>query len=125
MNFLDDIRAEWIAMRKSLGEHIAYLEAGNKIHPIDRDPNEATTEFLGRLKQYRSDVRAGLFIFLRRASDALLSVAARIIARTAFLKSVRLLVAHNASNHTASCAALTIVSVGCVNGLSDARAYFQ
>ena len=40
MNFLDDIRAEWIAMRKSLGEHIAHLEAGNKIRPIDRDPNE-------------------------------------------------------------------------------------
>ena len=41
MNFLDDLRAEWIAMRKSLGEHIAYLEVGNKIHPIDQDPNEA------------------------------------------------------------------------------------
>jgi hypothetical protein len=56
MNILDDLRAEWIAMRKSLGDHIAYLEAGNKIHPIDQDPNEATIEFVGRLKQYRSDV---------------------------------------------------------------------
>jgi hypothetical protein len=38
MNFLDDLRAEWIAIRKSLGDHIAYLEAGNKIHPIDLIP---------------------------------------------------------------------------------------
>ena len=60
MNFLDDLRAEWIAIRKSLGDHIAYLEAGNKIHPIDRDPNEATTEFLARLKQYRSEVEGWL-----------------------------------------------------------------
>ena len=52
MNFLDDLRAEWIAIRKSLGHHIA----GNNIHPIDQDPNEATTEFLARLKQYRSEV---------------------------------------------------------------------
>jgi hypothetical protein len=29
MNILDDLRAEWIAIRKSLGDHIAYLEAGN------------------------------------------------------------------------------------------------
>ena len=48
MNILDDLRAEWIAMRKSLGDHIAYLEAGNKIHPIDQDPNEATIEFVRR-----------------------------------------------------------------------------
>ena len=60
MNFLDDLRAEWIAIRKSLGDHIAYLEAGNKIHPIDRDPNEATTEFLARLKHYRSEVEGWL-----------------------------------------------------------------
>ena len=40
MNFLDDLRAEWIAIRKSLGDHIAYLEAGNKIHPIDQDPTK-------------------------------------------------------------------------------------
>ena len=60
MNFLDDLRAEWIAIRKSLGDRIAYLEAGNKIHPIDQDPNEATTEFLGRLKQYRSEVEGWL-----------------------------------------------------------------
>ena len=53
MNFLDDLRAEWIAIRKSLGHHIA---GGNNIHPIDQDPNEATTEFLARLKQYRSEV---------------------------------------------------------------------
>ena len=52
MNFLDDLRAEWIAMRKNLGDHIAR----NNIHPIDQDPNEATTEFLARLKQYRSEV---------------------------------------------------------------------
>jgi hypothetical protein len=56
MNILDDLRAEWIAIRKSLGDHIAYLEAGNKIHPIAQDPNEATIEFVGRLKQYCSEV---------------------------------------------------------------------
>jgi hypothetical protein len=60
MNTLDDLRAEWIQIRKSLGRHIAYLEAGNKIHPIDQDPEKATTEFLKRLKQYRSEVEAWL-----------------------------------------------------------------
>ena len=60
MNFLDDLRAEWIAIRKSLGDHIACLEAGNRIHPIDQDPNEATTEFLARLRQYRSEVEGWL-----------------------------------------------------------------
>ena len=60
MNFLDDLRAEWITIRKSLGDHIAYLEAGNRIHPIDKDPNEATTEFLARLKHYRSEVEGWL-----------------------------------------------------------------
>ena len=60
MNILDDLRAEWIAVRKSLGDHIAYLEAGNKIHGIGRDSDEATTELLGRLKQYRSDVQGWL-----------------------------------------------------------------
>jgi hypothetical protein len=34
MNTLDNLRAEWIETRRSLGAHIAYLEAGNKIHPI-------------------------------------------------------------------------------------------
>jgi hypothetical protein len=38
MNFLDDLRAEWIAIRKSLGDHIAYLEAGNKIGPAEAIP---------------------------------------------------------------------------------------
>jgi hypothetical protein len=60
MNVLDDLRAEWIAIRKGLGDHIAYLEAGNKIDPIDQDPDEATREFLGRLKQYRSKVEGWL-----------------------------------------------------------------
>ena len=60
MNVLDDLRAEWIAMRKSLGDHITYLEAGNKIHPIDQDPDEATAESLRRLKQYRSEVEGWL-----------------------------------------------------------------
>ena len=60
MNVLDDLRAEWIAIRKSLGDHIAYLETGNKIHPIGQDPNEATIEFVGRLKQYRSEVEGWL-----------------------------------------------------------------
>jgi len=60
MNILDDLLAEWIAIRKSPGDHIAYLEAGNKIHPIAQDPNEATIEFVGRLKQYRSEVEGWL-----------------------------------------------------------------
>jgi len=60
MNILDDLRAEWIAIRKSLGDHIAYLEAGNKIHPIGQDSYEATTELLGLLKQYRSEVQGWL-----------------------------------------------------------------
>ena len=60
MNFLDDLRAEWIAIRKSLGDHIAYLEAGNRIYPIDQDPNEATAECLERLRQYRSEVERWL-----------------------------------------------------------------
>jgi hypothetical protein len=34
---------------KSLGDHIAYLDAGNKIRPIDQEPMAA---FMGRLKQY-------------------------------------------------------------------------
>jgi hypothetical protein len=60
MNVLDGLRAEWITIRKSLGDHIAYLEAGNKIYPIDQDADEATREFLGRLKQYRSEVEGWL-----------------------------------------------------------------
>jgi hypothetical protein len=60
MNILDDLRAEWIAMRKSLGDHIAYLEAGNKIHPINQEADEATTEFVARLKQYRLEVEGWL-----------------------------------------------------------------
>ena len=60
MNILDDLRAEWIAMRKSLGDHIAYLEAGNKIHPIDQEADEATTELVARLKQYRLEVEGWL-----------------------------------------------------------------
>ena len=60
MDVLDDLRAEWIAIRRSLGDHIALSEAGNKIHPIDQDPDEATAEFLGRLKQYRSEVEGWL-----------------------------------------------------------------
>jgi hypothetical protein len=60
MNFLDDLRAEWIAIRKSLGDHIAYLEAGNRIHPIDQDPNETTAECLERLRKYRSEVEGWL-----------------------------------------------------------------
>jgi hypothetical protein len=60
MNTLDNLRAEWIEIRKSLGRQIAYFEAGNKIHPIDQDPNKATAEFLKRLKQYRSQVEEWL-----------------------------------------------------------------
>ena len=60
MNILDDLQAEWIAIRKSLGDQKAYLEAGNKIHPIAQDPNGATIEFVGRLKQYRSEVEGWL-----------------------------------------------------------------
>ena len=50
MNILDDLRAEWIAIRKSLGDHIAYLEAGNKIHPIGQDPDEATDRVPGSVE---------------------------------------------------------------------------
>ena len=60
MNTLDDLRAEWIEIRKSLGRHITHLEAGNKIHPLDQDSDEATTELLGRLKQYRLEVEGWL-----------------------------------------------------------------
>ena len=60
MNILDDLRSELIAIRKSQGDHIAYLEVGNKNHPIGQDPDEATTEFLVRLKQYRSEVQGWL-----------------------------------------------------------------
>ena len=60
MNILDDLRAEWIAIRKNLGDHIAYLEAGNKIHLINQGPNEATIELLERLKQYRLEVQGWL-----------------------------------------------------------------
>ncbi len=71
MNILDYLRAEWIEIRKSLGRHIAYLEAGNKIHPIDRDPDAATAEFLGRLKQYRSEVEGWLVHLPSGAGDGL------------------------------------------------------
>ena len=60
MNILDDLRAEWIAIRKSLGDHIAYLEAGNKIHPIGQSHDEATAEFLVQSKRYRSEVQGWL-----------------------------------------------------------------
>ena len=70
MNILDDLRAELIAVRKSLGQHIAFLEARNKIHAIGQDSDEATTELLGRLKQYRSEVQ-GWLIHLPSGSEAL------------------------------------------------------
>ncbi len=60
MNTLDDLRAEWITVRRSLGSHIAYLEAGNRIRPIDQDADQATAELLERLKQYRSQVEGWL-----------------------------------------------------------------
>jgi hypothetical protein len=49
-------------------------------------------------------------------------IAAKFIARTAFLKSLRLLTAQCSSNRTASYAASTIVSVGRVIGLRAASA---
>ncbi len=60
MNTLDNLRAQWIETRKSLAVHIAYLEAGNKIHPINQDANEATANLLERLKRYHSDVQTWL-----------------------------------------------------------------
>jgi len=60
MNTLDDLRAQWIETRKNLAHYIAYLEAGNKIHPIDQDSDKATKEFLARLKQYRLEVESWL-----------------------------------------------------------------
>ena len=60
MNTLDDLRAEWIEVRKSLSRHITYLEAGNKIRPIGQDPDKASAELLERLKQYRAEVQKWL-----------------------------------------------------------------
>ena len=60
MNTLDDLRAEWIELRRSLSRHIADLEAGNIIRPIGQDPEEATIEFVQRLKQYRAEVESWL-----------------------------------------------------------------
>jgi hypothetical protein len=60
MNTLDDLRAEWIEVRKGLARHIAHLEAGNKIHPIDQDADRATAELLERLKRYRAEVEEWL-----------------------------------------------------------------
>lgn len=60
MNTLDNLRAEWIEMRRSLAAHIAHLEAGNKIYPIDQDADKATAEFLERLKRYHSELEGWL-----------------------------------------------------------------
>lgn len=60
MSPLDDLRAEWIQLRKSLEGHIAHLEAGNKIRPIDQDPDQATAAFIERLKRYRAEVTSWL-----------------------------------------------------------------
>jgi hypothetical protein len=60
MNTLDDLRADWIALRKSLGAHITFLEAGGRIHPVGQDPEKATAELLERLKHYRSEVETWL-----------------------------------------------------------------
>lgn len=60
MNNLDDLRAEWIELRKSLGRHIAEFEAEERIRPINQEPGKATEELLIRLRQYRSDVEAWL-----------------------------------------------------------------
>ncbi len=61
MNTLNDLRAEWIEVRRSLGLHIAHLEAGGKIHPFDQeDPDRATSELLERLKHYHSEVETWL-----------------------------------------------------------------
>jgi hypothetical protein len=68
MNTLDDLRAEWIALRKSLSKHIAYLEAGNTIHPIDQDPQRATDEFVQKLKQYRAEVETWLLYLPSQAN---------------------------------------------------------
>ncbi len=60
MNNLDDLRAEWIELRKSLSRHIAEFEAGERIRPIGQEPGKATEELLIRLRQYRSDVESWL-----------------------------------------------------------------
>ena len=69
MNVLDDLRAEWIAIRKSLGDHKPTLRPADKIHPIDQDSNEVTIEFVGRLKQYRSEVEGWLMHLPSNVSD--------------------------------------------------------
>jgi hypothetical protein len=60
MNTLNDLRAEWIETRRSLGRHIVDLENGTKIHPIDQDSTQATIELLERLKRYRAEVESWL-----------------------------------------------------------------
>lgn len=67
MNTLDDLRADWIEIRKSLGRHIAYFEAGKRIHPSGQDPDKATEEFLARLRQSRSEVESWLAHFQSEA----------------------------------------------------------
>jgi hypothetical protein len=42
------LRAEWIALRRSLSKHIAYLKAGNTIHPFESEPRQATGDFVLR-----------------------------------------------------------------------------
>ncbi len=60
MNTLNNLRAEWIEVRTSLGRHIAHLEAGNEVHPIGQDAGIATKELVERLKRYRLEVGAWL-----------------------------------------------------------------
>jgi len=43
-----------------LGDHLAAFEAGNKIHPIDQDPDVATAELVQQLRKYHADVEMWL-----------------------------------------------------------------
>jgi hypothetical protein len=57
---VEELRAEWSALRDSLNRHITYLEAGGKIYPVCQDADSATVAFLAKLKQYRTDVEGWL-----------------------------------------------------------------
>ncbi len=57
---VEELRAEWSALGGSLNRHVAYLESGEKIYPIDQDADSATVAFLAKLRQYRTDVEGWL-----------------------------------------------------------------
>ena len=67
INTHDNFRADWIEIRKSLGRHIAYFEAGNKIHPRAQGPDKVMEEFLARMRQCRFEAKSWLAHFQSKA----------------------------------------------------------